>query len=425
MTHRPLRTAGTLIACLCLLLAIPGVTSAIGQTSLESILKNTPRYGEDIAGNTDAANACGTGGAATLSGSSNAEKVWSYFAGKDLTPIAIAGIMGNLKQENGAFDPAVKQNYSVAAIPLSGDGVTGFGIAQWTSQGRQAGLFAKIDAAGLSKYLGAGYGNPDLNKKKIKPEDSDKLLQIELDYMWNDDSTPVKGLVKALNDKTTVAGPDGSAIFFHDAFERSADNAAQLQERVDSAADFLSELGGNACGSLGGVLSVKDAQPWADKFIAAIETKFKAQTSKLNNEEMSDGVSLYKITDGTMCTFDTSMGCEQCTALSGWFVAEMTDFTYGGGDGGEVVGNLKAKGVPTGSDPKPFSVFSIPASVLGNGAGHTGVVLGVLDGGEVITLENNWPGGQLSIRHYKIKERYPGTTFAYVGTKMKDSSLNN
>lgn len=410
------------IAFLYTLFILGGGASAISETGLRSIIKYTPHYGDEpISGSADVC----SGGSSSISGSSNKERVWSYLAGKGLTPVAIAGIMGNLHQENSAFDPATKQAYSTAAIPSSGDGVTGFGIAQWTSKDRQAKLFTKIDAAGLSKYYGAGYGNPDLNKEKISATDNDKLLQVELDFMWSDDTTPVNGLTSELNAKTTVEGDGGSAMFFHDAYERSGDNAAELQERVQSAIDILAELGSNSCGALGGVSSLEDGAAWAQKFIEAITTKFGARTAPLNGAEMSDGKSLYSVTDGTTCTFDTSMGCEQCTALSGWFVATMTDYTYGGGNGDAVVGNLAAKGVPTGNTPKPFSVFSIPASVLGNGAGHTGIVLGVLEDGQVITLDNNWPGGKLSVRKYNITEKYRGTTFAYVGNKMKDSSLSN
>lgn len=411
------------VALLFMLVIFSGSASAISGTALRSIIGYTPFYGEEKDG-VGAAETCGLTG--TSAGMSNKEQVWTYLARKGLKSIAIAGMMGNFKEENASFDPATKQNYTTVAIPSSGDGITGYGIAQWTYKERQAKLFKKIDEAGLSKYYGEKYGNPDLNKELISKEDNDKLLLVELDFMWNDDTTPVKSLAEELNKKTSVAGDNGSTVFFHNTYENSDDNAAGIQERVDSAKEILAELGSNSCGTLGGVSSVEDAIPWADKFVEAISTRFGAQTSPLRGGvAMGDGKSYYSVADGTTCTFDTSMGCEQCTALSGWFVATMTEYTYAGGDGDAVVGNLDARGVPTGKDPKPFSVFSMTAGNVGNQYGHTGVVLGVLENGDVITLENNWPSGKVSIRQYNITKDYPNVTFAYVGNKMKNTTLNN
>lgn len=434
MTRQLPRATYVIMACVYALVALGlggGGAAAIPETDLMSVRKHTPWYGDSAGGaETKACSTSTSSGGSTdqLTGVSNGEKIWNYFVGKGLGSVAIAGIMGNFVEENASFDPAGKQAGSMAAIPPKGDGVTGYGIAQWTYPTRQAGLFAKIDAAGLSKYYGAGYGNQDIDKQLFsKPEagdDSNKLLKIELDYAWSGDSTPISSFAKELNAKESVEGDSGSALFFHNTFENSDDKAAGLKERIDSAKRMLGQYGSNSCGSLGGVSSVKDALPWAAKFIEAIH-RFNAQTSPLDGVDMGDGKSYYSVADGATCTFDTTMSCEQCTALSGWFVAAMTDYTYAGGDGQEVVGNLAARGVPTGNTPKPFSVFSMTAAAVDNSAGHTGVVLGVLDGGVVITLENNWPGNRLSIRQYNITEKFPGTTFAYVGTKMKDGALSN
>lgn len=68
-----------------------------------------------------------------------------------------------------------------------------------------------------------------------------------------------------------------------------------------------------------------------------------------------------------------------CVALSAFFVNKFSSTQYAGGDGGEVVANLRAEaGAKVGTVPKVFSVFSIPGS-----PGHTGVVLGI-QGDELI-----------------------------------------
>ncbi len=360
--------------------------------------------------------------------SNNAQAVWDFFNGKGLSPVAIAGIMGNFQQESG-FDPAIKQNHSTNAIPDGGDGVTGFGIAQWTSQNRQAELFAKIREAGLGKYYGAGYGQPDTNKDTIPREDIAKLLDIELNYAWEGDATKIQDIADQLNAATQVGGDDGSTVLFHKLYERSADNAAQIAERVNSATDYISifgDGGSEACksGELGGVSNTEDAMAWAMKFVEDTRSKYNPGGHTLNNKENPDGsISVWYTNDnpvsGGSCWGGTY--CGQCTALSGWFVSNMTDYTYGNGNGRDVVRNLGNKGVETGTEPRPFSVFSTGS--IGGSAGHTGVVLGVISDTEVIALENNNGAHVLKIFQYDIKKRYPDVTFAYVGDKLKIPEL--
>jgi hypothetical protein len=378
---------------------------------------------------------CGDSSAATVSGSTNAEKIWNFFAGKGLKPVAIAGIMGNFHQEDSAFDPAEKQNYSTQAIPDGGDGHTGFGIAQWTSQDRQAGLFAKLRDANLGQYYGAGWGHPEKDKD-IPPADIDSMLSIELNYAWDGDTTKISDIASQLNAATTTDGDSGSTVLFHRLYERSGDSASQIQQRVRDAGKFLQQFGGTSsttgttssdscAGALGGVSIMDDAIPWAMQFVSDTAAAYHPGGHTLNQQHIDSSMTgLYVTNDGAVSGGSCWGGtyCGQCTALSGWFVTKMTGYTYGGGNGGEVVGNLKAKGVPTGTEPRPFSVFSYATS---SSAGHTGVVLGTLGSGTVITIENNWPGsGMLVIRKYNIKAEHPDATFAYVGDKLKVSGLS-
>lgn len=113
--------------------------------------------------------------------------------------------------------------------------------------------------------------------------------------------------------------------------------------------------------------------------------------------------------------------CGECTALSGWFVTMMTEYSYAGGNGVQVVGNLMAnadnigKGLTSGTEPRPLSVFS-EKGALGSQVGHTGVVLGTLEDGQIVTIENNIQHHNLSIRKRTVPS---DMQFAYVGDKMK------
>ncbi len=67
-----------------------------------------------------------------------------------------------------------------------------------------------------------------------------------------------------------------------------------------------------------------------------------------------------------------------CVSFTRFFLMKFTDVNMSGsmGDGSDVVANLAKKGVPTGTEPKVYSIFSTPAT-SGNPYGHTGVVLGI------------------------------------------------
>lgn len=104
--------------------------------------------------------------------------------------------------------------------------------------------------------------------------------------------------------------------------------------------------------------------------------------------------------------------CGQCTALSGWFTIMMSDYEYGSGDGDGVVGGIIANNpeLSVSNTPKAFSIFSERWS----GGPHTGLVLGELENGAWLTLENNWGNYQMTLR-----ER---TDFSTWGTIFADLS---
>jgi hypothetical protein len=157
-------------------------------------------------------------GCTALVGGDNAEKIWNFLIGKGLTPPQAAGVMGNLQAESG-FNPK-----RVQSTPTPGgdkdmmtiDGRTGYGIAQWTSQGRQQALH---DFA-------------------VSRNTIDGDLGTQLEFMFKEATD--RGDWAKLQ-QTTDAGD--AAFAWHRDFERSADGPERIQNRMNFARDILVRLG--------------------------------------------------------------------------------------------------------------------------------------------------------------------------------------
>lgn len=128
------------------------------------------------------------GGGGPLAGADNAQKIYNYLIAHGLTPIQASGFMGNLQAESG-FDPHnVQDNANARGIPDGPEipidavdntgkpfrGNYGYGIAQWTSAGRQQGL---VDFAAKA------------------PARSTGDLALQLDYLWQEITTSYKNSV--------------------------------------------------------------------------------------------------------------------------------------------------------------------------------------------------------------------------------------
>jgi len=146
---------------------------------------------------------CYSGGG-VLKGDTNAEKVWNFFKDHSLSPVQAAGFMGNLQAE-AHFDPKLVQYGKPKASggisrpcpkdaspddptchddTLIVDGNSGYGIAQWTSAGRQQAL---LD---FSRLKGTIAGD----------------LNTQLEFLWSELNTSY--ISSVLNPLKTV-GPTG------------------------------------------------------------------------------------------------------------------------------------------------------------------------------------------------------------------------
>lgn len=151
----------------------------------------------------------------TLNGKDNLEKILTFFMQHGLTLAQASGIAGNFMVES-RLDPTIIQGGDHAKpdsnfIPTSG---VGFGIAQWTSGGRQQGLIAE------TKRLGVHITD----------------LGGQLSYAWKELSENYPDTLVALK---ATSDPVDAAVVVHDGYESSADSkAAVVNNRGGNAKKF-------------------------------------------------------------------------------------------------------------------------------------------------------------------------------------------
>ncbi len=143
-------------------------------------------------------------GYVTLSGKDNLEKILTFFMQHGLTLAQATGIAGNFMAESG-LDPTIIQGGGHAKpgtgyTPTSG---VGFGLAQWTSGGRQKGLVEETHRLGV-----------DITD-----------LGGQLSYAWKEMTEKYPHTVTALK---ATNDPVEAAVIVHDGYESSADSHAQV-----------------------------------------------------------------------------------------------------------------------------------------------------------------------------------------------------
>lgn len=228
--------------------------TAAGKLALASTIADTASSG---GGGTANPAVCKCSVSATLlAGGDNPQKIWNYFVGKGLSALQIAGIMGNLQKESG-FNPKRVQGTSTPSGDrdiMVIDGRTGYGIAQWTSAGRQQ----------------------NLHNLAVSRNTTDGDLGTQLDYLFQE----MGGILEGLKQQVDVRA---ATLFFHDKFERSADGADGLNMRVSFATAILARFGsgggsvtvsggsgGGGCGSTAsanaaGIVSKAKEYAWPDR----------------------------------------------------------------------------------------------------------------------------------------------------------------
>ena len=161
----------------------------------------------------------------------NEKVIWDYLRVKGLTPIAVAGVMGNLYAESGLVPNNLQQTYN-ASLGMSDAQYTavvdngtytnfvrdqaGYGLAQWTYWSRKEGLL------NLAKSRGKSIAD----------------LYVQLDFLCNE--LQEFGLFGKLNASKTVR--DASNIMLLD-FEKPFDTGVQVQNaRAKYSQDYYDRL---------------------------------------------------------------------------------------------------------------------------------------------------------------------------------------
>jgi|GEM_PF-3484738 len=254
--------------------------------------------------------------------------------------------------------------------------------------------------------------------------------------------TAYKYLEDGAGDSQRNVRADGTVVGYELFYEWAQDQTVKPgpTDQMASSSGNLTQCSSSGALSPGGITSMTEALALAQEFIDYINSKV-GGTAPAVPSTASFGQALGTPFQNFKYMCD-GVSCGQCTALSMWFVTYKTNYIYGTGNGGEVVRNLASKNrdLQTGSEPlQPYTIFSWKES--SDPAGHTGIVIGILDDGSIITIENNmgsrisgiYRGFQLMVRQIspeqwqtRVANAVSGISgynsqfaFAYVGDKLK------
>lgn len=219
-----LNTALRLLAVGLFLLVVTSQQLTYAQSTNIYKTLQTPFY--DPGDSTAIATCAQDSGGSSLQGNNNVQKIWNYLIDKGLIPVQAAGIMGNLRGESGLnpkrvqSTPTPQGDSDVMII----DGRTGYGLAQWTSSGRQQGLHGLA----ASRHV------------------ADSDLATQLDWLW---SELTGGYKNSTYTPLTAATDTRTAthIFLHN-FE--APQVENLDTRTSFADEILTIFGSSGGGSV-------------------------------------------------------------------------------------------------------------------------------------------------------------------------------
>ncbi|HEU5122176.1 MAG TPA: phage tail tip lysozyme [Candidatus Saccharimonadales bacterium] len=180
-----------------------------------------------------------------------AETVWAFFLGKGLTPEQAAGVMGNIQQES---------NFNPEAEEFPGENRGGYGIVQWTG-GRRDKL---VQEAG---------------KQGVPPSN----LAFQLEFLFQESNSrkakPEYGGGNEWEGLKKVQTIGGATRYWHDNFERSADNESVIQRRIGYAQDWFNKFNGKVGASSSAGCGVGDTSTIATTVKSYAWKTFQATTT--------------------------------------------------------------------------------------------------------------------------------------------------
>lgn len=149
--------------------------------------------------------------------SNQGQSIWNYFINKGLPAAGVAGLMGNLYAESG-LNPSNLQNSCESRYGSDLDytkkvdsGIhdfandsAGYGLAQWTSSGRKAGLL------NLARSRGTSISD----------------LGTQLDFLWNELNSGYAGVLSILRSASDIKTASNAVLH---QFERPANQSASVE----------------------------------------------------------------------------------------------------------------------------------------------------------------------------------------------------
>jgi lysophospholipase L1-like esterase len=302
-----------------------------------------------------------TAATASLTGSDNHQKAFNYFISKGFTPQQSAGIVGNLDAESGVNPRIIQGGGESDNITVNNR--TGYGIAQWTSSGRQQGL---VDFARSRGLLIEGD------------------LALQLDYL-------MKELTEGYTDVFTAikAAPDlkTASDIFMTKFERPKDQSPSARDGRAARGQKVLELYGNGATSgsvtTSGSSCATGGVPASGAGGTIVEV---AQRELAAGANEADG-SYFKYTDGVEIPW--------CAAFASWVLKEAGKPFTGGMKGGwyitsnegvESWAKANNKWIPAGQPPQPGDIMNLQGG--GYPQGHVTIVISV-EGNKINTIGGN------------------------------------
>ncbi|MGK2896586.1 MAG: phage tail tip lysozyme [Candidatus Saccharimonadales bacterium] len=288
----------------------------------------------------------------------NAKKIWSWFMSEGMSEFGAAGIMGNMQVES-AFNPFRLQvaNEDYDSLTSNSEYNKAFGLVQWDG-GRRVEVLRYIgdDNPEYKKYINLEFGELPDSYKNAPNEIVDAFIELELDFI-KQESTDGGNRSTVWNKMISAASAEEASDVFEEIFEGSVRKAGGSHSIA--AAEIYANFAGSCSTYIGeGGLTEEQARQFM-----------------MNYGEDKNGDTTAAINSGIGTP---SSGCSggllsNCTSLSAFFASKFSSDSYMGGDGYATVDNMGKAGVPTGSKPQLYSIFSWSNSTYG----HTGVVLGI------------------------------------------------
>jgi hypothetical protein len=323
----------------------------------------------------------------SLNGDDNASKIWDWLVNQNgMSQNGAAGIMGNMQPESG-FNPFRIQGKgengtgalrTYDAMVNSDASNSAFGLVQWDGGRRPAVLkYITNGHDEYKQYVSDQYGkdvDSYINAPTSPVDVNDTFITLELEYM-KQESTPGGGRPTVWDAMIQANSPGDAADTFEEIFEGSTRNPGG--EQHTDAEEIYTRFTGNSPSttSTTSATSTCGSTTTPTTITEGGLTEEQAKTLVINYGTDAGGSSTKAVLAGPGTP---SSGCaggllSNCTSFSAFFINKFTSDKFQGGNGNEVVDNLAASGVPTGSTPKVYAVFSVGDS----GNGHTGVILGI------------------------------------------------